>query len=141
MVGDLGVGHAGCHQGDLAIPLGQHVDQSGGGRRAGIVQRMEPGDQPPGGRGGQQGVAAGHRPDRLDQHVRPRPLAKESAGARAQRFENVLVDLERGQDQGLDAGQIFVGGHLPAHLAIEPAPKTPVLPAPISLARHPDPKV
>ena len=27
------------------------------------------------------------------------------------------------------------------HLAIEPAPKTPVLPVPISLARDPDPKV
>jgi len=69
------------------------------------------------------------------------PLPRNPLAPRAQRFEDVLVDLERGQDQGLDAGQIFVGGHLPAHLAIEPAPKTPVLPVPISLARDPDPKV
>ena len=62
MLGDLGVGHAGRHQGDdLALPVGQRVEQAGRRSRAGVMQREEAGDQPPGGSGREQGVAAGDR--------------------------------------------------------------------------------
>src|SRR5579872_7008583 len=113
VLGDLGVGHAGRYQrDDLALAVGQRVEQAGRHGRAGVVQREEAGDQAPGGGGREQGVAAGNRPDRVDQHVRARSLAEESAGPGAQRLENVLVDLEGGQDQDLHPGQVLVGRDL-----------------------------
>jgi hypothetical protein len=113
VLGDLGVGHACRYQGyDLALAVGQRVEQAGRCSRAGVVQREEAGDQPSGGGGREQGVAAGDGPDRVEQRVRARSLAEESAGSGSQRLEDVLVDLEGGQDQDLDPGQVLIGRDL-----------------------------
>ena len=87
---DRPVGHQPQH---LGLALGQpHAGQPRLGR---AVRGGEPADR---GRE-QQRVAAGHHPDRLDDLLRPGPLEQEPARPGPQRVVDVLVVLERGDDQ------------------------------------------
>jgi hypothetical protein len=70
-------------------------------------------DQTADGLRGQQSVAAGDHPDRVDQLGRFDTLAQEAAGPGPDRVEHVLVHLERGQDQHLHPRQRLVRGDHP----------------------------
>ena len=59
----------------------------------------EVGDQPPGHRGGEQGVTGGHDADRVDQFGGGGVLEQEAAGAGPQRLIHVVVEVERGEHQ------------------------------------------
>ena len=70
--------------------------------------RRSPGDlldQPAGDRRGQQGVAGGDHPHRVDQLLRRRVLEQEPAGAGAQRGVHVVVEVERRQHRARAAGR------------------------------------
>ena len=59
----------------------------------------EVGDQPPGHRGGEQGVAGGHHADRVHQFGGGGVLEQEAAGAGPQRLIHVVVEVEGGEHQ------------------------------------------
>jgi hypothetical protein len=65
---------------------------------------------------GQQGVAGGDRPHPADQLHRLGALDQEAAGADPQRLEDVLVEVEGGEDDDPDRRQQLVGGDLPGRL-------------------------
>ena len=67
-------------------------------------------DHPLRDRGGQQRVSAGHDPDRLEELLGRVVLQDESAGAGSERLVDVLVQVERRQDQ--HPGRV-VGGEDP----------------------------
>ena len=62
--------------------------------------------------GGQQRLARGDRADRAGDLLRRARLEQEAAGARAQRLVDVLVELERGEDQ--HARAVAAAGQQPA---------------------------
>jgi hypothetical protein len=70
-------------------------------------------DQPPGDARGQQSIAVAYGPDGLYQLLWLGVLDQEPAGPGPDRLEHVPVELERGQDNHPDAGQLPVGGDLP----------------------------
>ena len=69
-------------------------------RRTGLgnLARGEPLDQPAGDRGGEQRVAVADHPDGGDQVLGRDVLEQEAAGPRGQRRVDILVQVERGQD-------------------------------------------
>ena len=96
---DLCVGQAvGDQPQHLGLPLGECAS---GGRepRAGGRPAGEVGDQPPGHRGGEQGVAGGHHADRVYQFGGGGVLEQEAAGAGPQRLIHVVVEVEGGEHQ------------------------------------------
>src|SRR5262249_60249999 len=72
--------------------------------------RRELSDEPPRDAGREQRLAARHLADGAYQVGRLGVLDEEPARARAQRLEDVLVQLEGGEDEDLDAGQRLVAG-------------------------------
>jgi len=71
----------------------------GGNGGCGLGWRGEVGDEPPGHRGGEQGVAGGHHPDRVYQLGGGGVLEQEAARAGAQRGIHVVVEVEGGEHQ------------------------------------------
>ena len=72
-----------------------------GPARRGPPGLRELADQPPGDRRGEQCLAGGDHADRLEQPLRGGVLEQETARARPQRVEDVLVQVEGGQDEHL----------------------------------------
>jgi hypothetical protein len=108
-LGDLGVGQPSGHKGQhLPLALGQ-AGQGGRGDPARLGPAGELGDQPPGHRRGEQGVAGRNHPDGGQQVGRGRVLEQEPAGPGPQRLVHVLVQVEGGQDQHPGLGQKLVG--------------------------------
>ncbi len=89
---------------------------SGPGSRTGL--RGELGDQPAGDRGSDQPLAARDRADRLQEGARLGVLQQEPGGARAQRPEDVLVEVEGGEDEYV--GQLLVDDLAGGRDAVEP---------------------
>src|SRR5262249_11101202 len=102
LAGDLAVGEPGGEPGeDGPVPVGWPAEQgSGVGLLAGAGQQGgELVDEPPGRGGGQDRLAAGHGADG-SQQVRGRGVLEEkSAGAGLEPGEDVLVQVEGGEDQ------------------------------------------
>src|SRR5512132_243054 len=96
----------GHQQEHLALALRQIVECSGGRRRLRPARELT--DQPPGDRWRQKGIAGGDDPYRRHQLLRRSVLQKEPAGAGAERIVNVLVEIERREDQ--DLGGPVLGG-------------------------------
>jgi hypothetical protein len=114
-VGDLVVGQAvRDERRDLALPVGKGFHPHRGHR----VRRPgdELADQAAGYRRGQQRVPAHHDVQRPQQLGRLGVLQQESARARPQRGEDVLVEPEVGQDHDAHAVQPLVGDDLPGGL-------------------------
>jgi hypothetical protein len=78
--------------------------------RCAITPARERRDQAAGDARGEQGVAAGGDPHRADQILRLGVLEQEAARAGPQRLVDVIVGLERGQDDDLHPGQGAVRG-------------------------------
>jgi hypothetical protein len=117
VLGDLGVGHAPCHQAEhLQLAGGQAVEggRAGGGRVGQLGDEAV--EQLPGHRGGEQRVPGGDHPDRLDQVLGRDVLEQEPAGPGAQRRQHVLVEVEGGQDQHPDRVLDAVAGQAPGRL-------------------------
>src|SRR5581483_6553043 len=101
---DLAVGHAAGDEGqDFALALGDLVEfvASAGvaTRRGQLPVGGELVDQPAGDGGREQGVSCGDDADRGDDVGQCHVLDQESAGAREQRGVDVVVVVERGQNQ------------------------------------------
>jgi hypothetical protein len=113
--GDLLVGQP---QGDqdhhLAFPRGQLIQAGPEPARPGAGGEL--GDQAPGHRGRQQRRPAGDHPDRPDQLGGVGVLDQKPGGAGPQPLEYVLVQLEGGQDDDVDAGQLRPRGDPPGRL-------------------------
>ena len=114
--GDLVVGTA-AGDGDehVLLALGQRRDRLG--RRGRSLQRRQRGQQPAGDVGRDEGVAVRGRLDRLDQQRGARVLQQEPPGAGLEGAEDVLVEVEGGDDDDRDrvrdagAGQLAGGLH------------------------------
>src|SRR5215467_2078179 len=104
LAGDLAVGEPGGEPGeDGAFPVGELAEQGipvgllAGGREQGD----ELVDEPPGRGGGEDRLTAGHGADGGEQFGRRGVLEEESAGAGLEPGEDVLVQVEGGEDQDL----------------------------------------
>ena len=81
----------------------------------------EGGEQPAGDVGGDQRVAVGRRVDGLHEQLGPGVLEQEAAGAGAQRAEDVLIEVERGDHHDRHRVRHVWPGQAPRHLdAVEP---------------------
>src|ERR1700742_4039821 len=105
-VGDLPVGPAPGDEGEyLALAAGEAGESVRRRRRRGREQRHEAFDQPPGGARRQHGIPGGDRADGGDEVRSGDVLEQEAAGARAQAGVDVVVEVERGQDEDPGAGK------------------------------------
>ena len=113
---DLVVGQAlGDQRHDLPLPVGE----AGQRRRAGLAatrSRRELGDQAAGDARREQGLPGSNDVDGPHQLRRLRVLDEEAGGASSQRVEDVLVELERREDQHLDVSQLRIVGDRPGRL-------------------------
>src|SRR5215471_7058898 len=104
LVGDLAVGEPGGEPGeDGPFPAGEPAEQGiAVGLLAGVGEQVdELVDEPPGRGGGEDRLAAGHGADGGQQFSRRGVLEEESAGAGLEPGEDVLVQVEGGEDQDL----------------------------------------
>ena len=107
--GDLVVGEALGDQGHhLPLPVGEAGQVGEAGRVLGPGGELL--DQAAGDPGRQEGVARHHRPHRPQQLGRLGVLDQEPVGADPDGLEDVLVEVERGQDDDLHVGQPVVLG-------------------------------
>jgi hypothetical protein len=113
-LGDLDVGQAARDQPEhLLFPRGELAQlRRQLGRPAG--GEGEPGDEPAGDDGIDEGVARGQTAHRGHQLVRRGVLEQETAGPGTEGFVNVLVGVERGEDQHPGTGA--EGQHFPGRL-------------------------
>ena len=97
---------------DLRLALGELVEpagrRDGGGRAGGEGLHHAPRD-----RRREQRLALGHDAHSAHDVLGVGVLEQEAGRARAQRLEDILVDLEGREDDDLDAGQLGLG-HDPA---------------------------
>src|SRR5205085_6533808 len=90
----------------LTFPIGEQVQVADRRRAAGPAGELA--DQAAGDAGRQQSITAGHGAHRLHELRRVGVLDEEAAGADAQGLEDVLVEVERGEDDDAHARQALI---------------------------------
>jgi hypothetical protein len=126
--GDLTVRQPGRHKpDDFALPIGQRFEAASRARP--LVPGHERGDQASCDARGEQRVTAGHGPNAAQEIQRLGVLDEEAARTQSERLEYILVEIEGGEDDGPDLGQLLVRNAITTNPIVRAAQATARRPA------------